>query len=53
MKTTAKAKAAIEKLTPSVQWKQIVGNAAYMAWLDTETQEATNNAEIMQIIGDL
>ena len=44
VKTTSKAKAAVEKLAPSVEWVPIVGNAPYMDWLDAETREAAEKA---------
>ena len=45
IKTTAKAKAAVEALAPSpVEWVPIVGNQPYLDWLDTETREAVERA---------
>ena len=45
VKTTAKARAAVEKLAPSMLWTPIVGNPAYLAWLDEETKTEGDRCE--------
>ena len=40
VKTTQKARPAVEKLVPEVAWSAIDGNAPYLEWLDTETRDA-------------
>jgi uncharacterized protein involved in tolerance to divalent cations len=44
VKTTAKAKAAVDKLAPSISWTPILGNKPYVDWLDAETREAAAKA---------
>ena len=45
VKTTAKAKAAVDALSPTpVEWVPIVGNQPYLDWLETETREAADKA---------
>jgi len=43
IKTTAKAKAAVEALVPGVSWVPIEGNGPYMTWLDEETRAAADH----------
>uniref|UniRef100_A0A7S2N6D7 Uncharacterized protein n=1 Tax=Haptolina brevifila TaxID=156173 RepID=A0A7S2N6D7_9EUKA len=40
LKTTAKAKVAVEKIVETVTWVPIEGNKPYMDWLDEETRNA-------------
>lgn len=44
VKTTAKAKGAVDKLAPAIRWTPIVGNVDYLEWLDAETREAAEKA---------
>ena len=51
VKTTAKAKAAVEALVPSIKWTHITGNTPYLDWLDAETREAVDKSEAKESCG--
>lgn len=39
IKTSAKSKEAVANMLPDMQWTPILGNKAYLEWMDKETRE--------------